>query len=267
MKCYRDFRENIKDIDALCDSASVALLDRSVGGRVSANAMTRSGWVLLCGYLEGFVRDLLEETVERINDSGVDVNVIPGGLFCSLLNALPANFTKNGDACLVAFKNAIRSGAGVRLNSKQLAKTGGNPSVDTIEGLFNQLGLVSVIDKLTIQDFGLESTFSVDSQSEPLRAKIATVFDAADVANSEFLVSEVIKIVDEKWCPTKKRRDVGYVALIQELLKKRNRIAHGEGRDPITPEELMEQRGGVERLCTGLHTLAVDALAELAIPA
>lgn len=265
MKCHNDFVTNIEDITALCESAIFSLEANTSTSRTSANAMMRSGWVLLCGYFEGFVRDLLEESIEAINDAKVDINLIPHQLFCNFLEDLPIKYQKNGDDCFISFKNAVKNNGEVSLNAKQLSKTGGNPSVEIVEGLFSGLGLISVIDILSIQDYGLDSTFSVESQVESLRTNITALLHNSTVQNSESLAGEILSVINNKWAPKKKRRNVGYVALIQELLKIRNRIAHGEGRDPITPKELNDYKQGIEKLCTGLHKLAVDSLNQLTI--
>ncbi|WP_419144635.1 MAE_28990/MAE_18760 family HEPN-like nuclease [Burkholderia cenocepacia] len=46
---------------------------------------------------------------------------------------------------------------------------------------------------------------------------------------------------------------MGYVNEIEQLLKKRNRIAHGEGSEQITPIELTDFKKCVMKLASGLH--------------
>jgi hypothetical protein len=141
------------------------------------------------------------------------------------------------------------------LDRKRLSNTRGNPSVDTIEELFAGFGFDSVVDDLSIKDFQIESTYIEENQSTSIESKIASALGA----NQQGALQEVLRVVDEKWKPKKRRRDVGYVSAIQELLKQRNRIAHGEGREPVTPQELKDHCAVIRQFGAGLNQL-IDAM-------
>ena len=72
------------------------------------------------------------------------------------------------------------------------------------------------------------------------------------VQDPDIALDSITTEIESKWRPKRKRRDVGYVNQIQELLKRRNRIAHGEGYQQITPPELCAFVDSIERLSRGL---------------
>jgi hypothetical protein len=72
------------------------------------------------------------------------------------------------------------------------------------------------------------------------------------VQDPDIALESITTEIESKWRPKRKRRDVGYVNKIQELLQRRNRIAHGEGYQQITPAELCDFVDSVERLSRGL---------------
>lgn len=228
MESYRGFEGALDEVRALSDHA-IELLDD--GKRDLANAITRSGVVLLSGYVEGFIRDLIEEAVDEISDLRLSPDALPSGLLVSVLRSIVDSPAQKREGRLKGLKEAWRgSGVGCDLDRKKLSTTGGNPTVETIEGLFDAFGLASVIDRLSIDHFGVDSTFVVESQASSMRG---SVLDALGGDSSR--VEAVLSIIDEKWRPKQKRRDVGYVSALQELLKRRNRIAHGEGKELVTP--------------------------------
>ncbi|MNN69237.1 hypothetical protein D3C81_1850090 [compost metagenome] len=121
--------------------------------------------------------------------------------------------------------------------------------------MFQRLGIPAIIDKLSLRDYALDSTYSTVSQSQQLHKSIELAV-GGDVAHYQ----KVVEIIDGKWAPKKQRRDVGYVGRIQELLKKRNRIAHGENwGEQVTPTELLDFNRDILRLCVGIDEyLAVE---------
>ncbi len=132
--------------------------------------------------------------------------------------------------------------------------------MDTIESLFKSLGVPDVIDRLSILHFGVDSTFVKESQvNTNMRQKIQNVVAIHAPDNFSEVIDGVIQCIEEQWLPKKKRRKVGYIIQIEELLKKRNRIAHGEGYEQITPEELRQFVGHIGKLADGVQ-LEIDAV-------
>ena len=141
----------------------------------------------------------------------------------------------------------------MRLNPKRYNKTGGNPTVDVIEMIFSRLGLFDIIDALSVRDFGLDSTYINETQvHHSMASGIRGILADHAVQDPDIALESITTEIESKWRPKRKRRDVGYVNKIQELLKRRNRIAHGEGYQQITPAELCDFVDSVERLSRGL---------------
>lgn len=263
MDCYTALQESLSEVGLIVDAAREAL-EEGGDGRIKCNAMTRAGLVLLCGYFEGFIRDLVEEYVEALNDEGVSVGNLPDSLFCSVLEGGIAGYRGNSSSDLGGLRESIVNGGSVKLNSKQLSKTGGNPSVDNVESIFSGIGIDAVIDKLSILDYSVDSTYVFESQVD---ARFKRAIEAAIAGEAvDESVSRVVQVIENKWQPRKKRRKVGYVSEIEELLKKRNRIAHGEGREQITPDELEGHCDMISRLSTGLHDAVNQAWSNVIAP-
>lgn len=65
--------------------ATMAEKNSEPGGNIMAmNALTRSGLVLLCGYFEGFLREMCKEFVEELNDLGIS----PSKFLCECFQSM-----------------------------------------------------------------------------------------------------------------------------------------------------------------------------------
>ncbi len=255
MECQSRYIEKLKEIQLLADAAQSSLDTRSTTGRIQANATARSGLVLLCGYLEGYIRELLTELTEKINDADPPIENLSPRLILSAVEDELANLREGREAN--GFLEISRNTKPISLNHKKLAKTGGNPTVDTIEGLLACFGIAAAVDTLSIRDFGIESTFVQESQiTDRTRQKIRTIVEPHAGANTTDALAEIVEALEQCWNSKTKRRSVGYVGGIEELLKRRNRIAHGESDEPVTPSELGTAIALVAGLITGLADLA-----------
>nr|WP_281246513.1 MAE_28990/MAE_18760 family HEPN-like nuclease [Pseudomonas jinjuensis] len=262
MDCYSTLQDSLSEVRLIVAAAREAL-EEGAEGRVKCNAMTRAGLVLLCGYFEGFIRDLVEEYVDALNDEGVSVSSLPDSLFCAVLEGQVSSYRGNSLTDFISLKGAITNSGAVKLNSKVLSKTGGNPSVDNVESIFSGIGIDAIIDRLSIADYSVDSTYVLESQVD---AKFKRAIEAAlaDVEGAAVdPVSRIVGIIEGKWQPRKKRRKVGYVSEIEELLKKRNRIAHGEGREQVTPDDLQGHCEMVAKLSSGLHDAVFQELGNM----
>lgn len=253
MSAFEDFVENVKDIRAVAGLARDQIMNHGRDGRRVGNVTCRAALVLLCGHFEGFVRDVVREVVADLADGDVESYRVPPGVIKKVL----VDKAKKGiDIEFVdQFRESMRHGPPLGLSPKLMISTDSNPTVAKVDELFSILGIEDVIDRLSISHYAIESTYTVDSQSEPFRGRFEKIIGDFGVAGSE-CCNEVLALIDEKWAPRKKRRNVGYVACIQELLKKRNRIAHGEGGEQITPEELENFCEEIQSLCSGLKAVA-----------
>ncbi|WP_401738817.1 HEPN domain-containing protein [Stenotrophomonas pavanii] len=257
MSAFEDFVANANDVRAVAGLARDQIMNHGRDGRRLGNATCRAALVLLCGHFEGFVREVVREVVADLADGEVESYRVPSGI---IKKVLIDKVKKGIDIEFVdQFRASMRHGPPLGLSPKVMISTDSNPTVAKVDELFSILGIEDVIDQLSIADYPIESTYAVDSQSEPFRGRFAKIINELGVAGDD-CCDEMLALIDEKWAPRKKRRSVGYVACIQELLKKRNRIAHGEGGEQITPEELENFCEEIQSLCSGLKAVADSVL-------
>lgn len=266
-QCLSELTEKIAETDRVARLAE-SLLEGgdivSISGELSerehrrstANAMTKAALVLLSGYFEGYLKKLIEEFVESLNELELPLKSAGDEL---LLSVLQHSITDNRSKSLpkiLTIKNCIAGDIHFPLTQEAIGGTKGNPTVDTVETIFQRLGIPAIIDKLSMRDYELDSTYTTVSQSQQLHNSIELAV-GGDVASYQ----KVIELIDEKWIPKRKRRDVGYVGRIQELLKKRNRIAHGENwGEQVTPRELLDFNRDILRLCIGIDECLTQEL-------
>ncbi|AZE15718.1 hypothetical protein C4K09_1238 [Pseudomonas chlororaphis subsp. aureofaciens] len=216
--------------------------------RATANAMTKAALVLLCGYFEGFLKKLIEEFVDELNDLRLPLNNVGNELLLSVVQHCISDNRNKTLPKVLSIKDCIAQDSHYPLLQDAIGGTKGNPTVDVVENMFQKLGIPEIIDKLSVRDYALDSTFTTVSQSQQLHQSIEAVV-GDDIASYQ----KIIEIIDGRWGPKKQRRDVGYVGIIQELLKKRNRIAHGENwEEQVTPTELLDFNRDIFRLCNGV---------------
>lgn len=267
MRCTNTLKESLHDVILIAAGAEIEILSRTKEGRLKGNAMTRAGIVLLCGYFEGYIRDIVSEFADTVNDEGVDVNSLPEPLFLSVLENITStsNIQKKLPA-LVKLRESIKTSRSYVIDKKRLSSTGGNPTVDTVEGIFARLGIENAIDALSIHDFGVGSTFVTESQAENLRTKLEEKISSHCQEHDADLIDHLISVIESKWAPSRKRRKVGYVHAIEELLRVRNLIAHGEGREPVLPSELLNHVEQVEGMAVGLDKMVTAVIISLCGP-
>ena len=268
LNCYDTLVGNLDDIRLLAEAAESALAQEEKGSDRShikqGNAMTRAALVLLCGYFEGFVREIAEEFFAILKEEKVQLDVFPAPLFCAVAKEMVGKLDPQKANTIANFKEILSDNKDVPFNEKQLAKTGGNPTVDTIEGVFNYLGIPVIIDALSIRDYDIDTTFHKESQVDQImKNRISDVIQKRFADAVPETIDEIVKLIDTKWPSKQARRKVGYVRDIEEILKKRNRIAHGEGSEQITPLELSEFLDKITKLATGLHEMACISLKEI----
>lgn len=246
--------ERLDEIRLITRTSQESLDTNTSDGRTLGNALARSGLVLLCGYFEGFLRDVVEEFIEKINDSGLPLRNLPAPIIHDQAEFIVSRSAGLPDrSTILEFRDALKNGSTVRLNPERYNKTGGNPTVDVIERIFSRLGLFDIIDALSVRDYGLDSTYINETQVHySMSSRIRGILADHNVRDPDIAFDSISTEIESKWPPKRKRRDVGYVNQIQELLKKRNRIAHGEGYEQITPPELCDFVDSIERLSRGL---------------
>ena len=276
--CFDKFLENLGEVELIAQAADGAFFvatqkgsdvpaETSAKARIQGNAMTRAGLVLLCGFLEGFIRDIAEEYVDFLNDEEIELKSFPDELFRSVILDIADGLRSRDANAVTGVRGYIENQQRPQLNKKRFSNTGGNPTVDTIEAIFLALGIPNVIDKLSIEHYLVESTYINESQVQPaMRDAISASLNQLNNNMSDAALSQIVALIESKWLPKKKRRKVGYVNEIEQLLKKRNRIAHGEGSEQVTSTELRKFAQCVGRLGEGLNGLVRLTLDALPVP-
>lgn len=257
--CLTELTEKIAENDRVARLANTLLsgdeiisisgeMSETGNRRTTANAMTKAALVLLSGYFEGYLKKIIEEFVGELNDIRFTLNSAGDELFLSMLQHSITDNRSKSIPKVITLKNCISANEHFPLKQDAIGGTKGNPTVDTVEAMFQRLGIPEIIDKLSLRDYSLDSTYSTISQSQQLHQSIELAV-GGDVAAYQ----KTVEIIDGKWSPKRQRRDVGYVGRIQELLKKRNRIAHGENwEEQVTPAELLDFNRDILRLCVGI---------------
>lgn len=245
LQCCTQHLANLSEIDII---ANAALNELSLGQIVKANAMTRSGLVLLCGYFEGYIREMCNEYVEILNDAQVKSSLIPKETLSEHFEECVDLHKKQRKDKFNQAIDSLLNDLFIPLNSKRLSATNANPTVDNIEKIFSKFGIDNILDKLSIVDFSLDNMYNIESQ---VTGELLNKITLLSNGNAD-LVLELVTAIEAKWTGKTKRRRVGYLIIIDRLLDKRNKIAHGEGYVFVTPEELLEMKSNIQNLCDGL---------------
>lgn len=250
----------MKRFDEIILLANMAEENTEPGGNVTAiNALTRSGLVLLCGYFEGFVREMCKEFVDELNELEIAPSLVPIRMLSEHVATCSDKVRNNKCQSFSDFIIKVEQSSPIQLDSDKLSSTNANPTVDTIERIFNVFDIPLVLDELSINDFDVAEMYNFEPQiNESLRRSILQV-----VGGDPIKEAGIVNVIESRWRPKKKRRRVGYLNVIDELLKKRNRIAHGEGFDSVTPQELKEATRQITKLCDGLISKLAAKLAEV----
>lgn len=240
---YKPLFEQVKNAAQFSESE----MQNKNGNKTLANTITKASVVLLCGYFEGYLREMFSEFVNKINDSKINVSLIPDAMISELLTTYVGKKDKFRISEVI---NSLYSNSEYEINSKPFSETDANPTVDVIDRLFSNIGVEKVLDYVTLKDYSyLGTMYTQESQIDnSLRQKINRELGGIKT-------DEIISLIEGKWSPKKKRRRIGYIGFIDNLLKHRNCIAHGERIDDISPNDLIGWVQQVESLTDSLVTL------------
>lgn len=248
-----------KQAGAMLDQAKT-IEDRDYAARISTS-MLDATHVLVTGHFEGFIRNLLLDFFRAIENLGTKSEGYPHGVLCQITARLGDKIKSNDRAALDKLISFLDGGDISPIAVDFLAKTHANPSVDVVENNFAQIGIENVVDVLSVEDYGVDTTFSFDTCFE--RGLSVKIHDAFSQDWDAEIHDKLMLIFDSKWPPKKKRRNVGYVNVIQSLLERRNKIAHGEDVPQITAEDLLSTIEAVEKLGKGLGKKICEKAIEL----
>ena len=70
-------------------------------------------------------------------------------------------------------------------------------------------------------------------------------------------------MLEDNWISKSKRRSVGYVRTIEQLLTQRNEIAHGNSDRKLTKQEFEDSIREIRQLASGIHELTQAQLETL----
>lgn len=116
IQCVPTQVRNFEEIKFLSDTAREKL--NQPGGVTIANAITRSGLVLLCGYFEGFLREMCKEFVDIINDSGVSAKLLPLSMLSDHSESCLIKLNNRSETKFSQFVNSLVSDLPLSMNSK-----------------------------------------------------------------------------------------------------------------------------------------------------
>jgi hypothetical protein len=267
MTQLENFKRRLAEVDILRQAASEAFKDRSPEGRDRGNAFSRAGVVMLAGHFEGFLRDLIVEFVEKFNQEAMGVTCAPVNATCIALKSLIEGTTNGNWEAQNKLLDIISNNAPIKLDPKHFKDTESNPTVDVVEAIFSRVGIDMVLEALTQADFA-ETTFvqiSQFDQSLERRIRALLLKHGTDETKATLINEELKTIIEQRWNSKTRRRDVGYVAAIQELLKLRNRIAHGEEQVKVTDFELEKMINSIQSLASGLGKTLDNHLYSIAL--
>ena len=262
MIALNEFMSALEEVNLLLEEARNALgkaedsktaIDKS-RELDKANVFLRSGIVLLCGHFEGFLKNILEEFATIVNESNIKIDAAPPLLVQTILSHLLERCKNGGDEHQRRFQLVVLGQEPIVIDLKNISSTKGNPKVDTIDKMLLDVGVPDIIEQLSNKDFGLVTHGKRSQIDPPLRSHILSSLSGKLIKDTDenVLINEIVKHIERKWQPKSERRKVGYVAVIENLLKKRNSIAHGEGDLRITNKELEEFVVQIINLASGL---------------
>lgn len=246
MDCTAEYIAKYQEITLLADLTDSQDSNIPI---TQTNTICRSGLVLLCGYFEGFLREMCKEFVNCINDAELNVQTLPLSLLSEHSDHCLDKFKKHNYDSFSILIQSLSDGTNIELNAVKLSATNANPTVDNIERLFSAFDLPLILDVITLEDFTeYADMYNLESQiNQSLTNKINNLVNGDDNLKNSIIIE-----IEKKWMPRKKRRRIGHVGFIDELLKKRNRIAHGEGDEIITPGDLRSMAEQVKTISTRL---------------
>jgi hypothetical protein len=273
VEAFIKFEEALKEVTLLLQETKNAF-DHADNSKTSsekaiylfkANTFSRSGIVLLCGHFEGFLKELLQEFLSKINDAKIKPELLPYSLLEEVLKIMIKR-CDSGENHRQKLRELMSGQSCIEINEKiqeEFSSTGGNPTVDTIEKMLNRIGIKNVVEQLSVRDFG-ETSHAQNSQiDDTLKSQIREIISIQSFDNFNVIERDIIDILENKWRPRSKRREVGYVRTIQQLLVKRNEIAHGNSDLKLTKEEFHEFIEEIQKLASGINELTQNQLETL----
>ena len=163
MEAFIKFEEALKEVELLLEETENAfyLAENSPTPNekerhlFKANTFSRSGIVLLCGHFEGFLKELLKEFLNQINNANIKPQFLPDSLLGDIIRIM-LDRCGSSENHRQKLKNLISGNSCIEIDEKmqkEFSKTESNPKVDTIEKILARIGISDVIETLSVRDF------------------------------------------------------------------------------------------------------------------
>ena len=275
MEAFVKFEEALKEVELLLEETENAFYlaensqtpNKKERHLFKANTFSRSGIVLLCGHFEGFLKELLKEFSSQINSASIHPQLLPDSLLGDIIRIM-LNRCDSSEKHRQKLKNLMSGNSCIEIDEKmqqEFSKTWGNPTVDIIEKMLNRIGVSDVIETLSVRDFSLTTHTQISQIDNNLKSSLRQIFsdrlfDDPDISEIE---SEIVRVLEDNWISKSKRRSVGYVRTIEQLLTQRNEIAHGNSDRKLTKQEFEDYIREIRQLASGIHELTQAQLETL----
>ena len=275
MEAFVKFEEALKEVELLLEETENAFYlaensqtpNKKERHLFKANTFSRSGIVLLCVHFEGFLKELLKEFSSQINSASIHPQLLPDSLLGDIIRIM-LNRCDSSEKHRQKLKNLMSGNSCIEIDEKmqqEFSKTWGNPTVDIIEKMLNRIGVSDVIETLSVRDFSLTTHTQISQIDNNLKSSLRQIFsdrlfDDPDISEIE---SEIVRVLEDNWISKSKRRSVGYVRTIEQLLTQRNEIAHGNSDRKLTKQEFEDSIREIRQLASGIHELTQAQLETL----
>jgi hypothetical protein len=275
VEAFIKFEEALKEVELLLEETENAFYlaensqtpNKKERHLFKANTFSRSGIVLLCGHFEGFLKELLKEFSSQINSASIHPQLLPDSLLGDIIRIM-LNRCDSSEKHRQKLKNLMSGNSCIEIDEKmqqEFSKTWGNPTVDIIEKMLNRIGVSDVIETLSVRDFSLTTHTQISQIDNNLKSSLRQIFsdrlfDDPDISEIE---SEIVRVLEDNWISKSKRRSVGYVRTIEQLLTQRNEIAHGNSDRKLTKQEFETSIREIRQLASGIHELTQAQLETL----
>lgn len=249
-RSWNDFERNLNALLSTVAAAETIITEKKAENHIIVcNIICQSTRVALCGHFEGFIKNIANEYIDIINRRKICIDQIDEKILHCVLSSHTERYKSSSSLGYAKLIEAIKESKHHKIDIRKYLKTDSNPSVSTIESIFNNIGFESIIIEACITDFGInpvqfESHY--DNSFDRLVQRELSQFLLDPHAGK----AKLIEIIDMKWTPKKKLREVGYIHIIQELLKSRNSIAHGDEsiETEVTPLDVKNDIENVKRI-------------------
>jgi hypothetical protein len=276
VEAFIKFEEALKEVELLLQETGNAFYSAENNSPTpnekevhlfKANTFSRSGIILLCGHFEGFLKELLKEFLNQINNANIQPQFLPDSLLGDIIRIM-LDRCGSSENHRQKLKDLISRNSCIEIDERmqqEFSKTWGNPTVDTIEKMLSRIGISDVIETLSVRDFDLTTHTQISQIDNNLKSSLRQIFSSRSFDNLTIseVELEILRVLEDKWKSRSKRRTVAYVRTIEQLLTQRNEIAHGNSDRKLTKQEFENSIREIRQLASGINELTQAQLETL----